>query len=478
MYDPQNRPPSFDRQAEPYDPQRGKMIFWASMSLLGALILIIGTGVLIVMVFIPGLLNVSPSIGELFPAAEPPAAIEEAEEDAEEGPPEPPPVAPEIDEESLPSGPVRLSEDFDEPTTRWDQSFSEVRDGAYEIRLDLPNNDRYGLFLGARGVQDFDMAVDATQTAGDLNAEYGIRFRQSGPENYLLFSISSSGYYRLVRVVDQEYESLVPWTFDEDLNTGLDAVNRLRVVAEGENITASINGKEVIEEIDENPVGGQLTLGVGTYDEGDLIVRFDNIEGEVLDNAPGGLPVDLTEDFEDPESVPWSIGGARILDEGVYEMFAGSGLNSWQHPLPTGTSEVGDFRVEVETTLIAGASDTAYGIIFGDGGEFDFYALFVTPDGLLTIVRNTPQGNALVLQPQPVQAWNDGLNETNIIELEVTGGTTVSITVNGEELPSLESSLPIEPGMVGMIVSSGVEGRVQVQFDNFTLEELIDGDDA
>jgi hypothetical protein len=345
-------------------------------------------------------------------------------------------------------------------------------DGAYELHLDTPNSDSYGLFLGAAGVRDFDIAVDAQQIAGDPTAEYGIRFRQSGPQDYLMFSLSSAGYYRLVRVSDGDYESIVPWTAHPDIDTAPEAVNRLRVVAQGEDITASVNGDEVLQVTDEVGERGQFTLGLATFDEGNLRVRFDNMEGSIEGMA-------LQEDFSEPEQVTWSISGARILEEaGVYELFAGAGLQSWQQPLPRSAFEVANFSAEVEVTTIEAGENTAYGLIFGDGGNFDFYTLLILPDGSLMLLRNEPEGETVLLPPSRLDIIETGPDATNTLGVEIRNDTLLTITINGEELPTVESPVPFEEGMVGMIVSSGEASRVQVQFDNFYLEELVEGEEA
>jgi hypothetical protein len=377
-----------------------------------------------------------------------------------------PPEAPESAEMELARGPVLIEEDFEEPSMRWDQSSSQVIDSTYELRVDRPDNDSYGLFLGDGSVKDFDMAVDVQQVSGVPTSEYGIRFRQSGPGDYLMFSISGSGYYRLVRVSDQEYESLVPWTFNGRINTGEEAVNRLRVVADGESISGYINDTRMVEYTDEEEASGQLTLGLVTFDEGDLAVQFDNIAGEVEGR-------ELSEDFSDPENVPWSIGGARISG-GEYEIFAGGGISSWQHPLPIGSSEVQNFVVEVDVTLITAGEGASYGIIFGDGGSFDFYTLQLLPEGGMMLLDS--QTEEPLLPPVPFDFIEPGTGETNTIRLQVENSNVLAIAVNGEELPPLQSPVPFQEGLVGMIVSSGVGGRVQVRFDNFYLEEIIEGE--
>lgn len=461
MYDPHDIPPS---SFEPQPPPEGqgsnrRTLLLAALAGVGTLLFLLAGCVVVTLVVLPDL---PARMRVLFAQPLEP----------------PPPMSPRNDELEQPVGPVDIDEDFAEPTPRWDQSSAQVIDGAYELHLDTPNSDSYGLFLGSGSIQNFDIAVDVQQVAGDRTAEYGIRFRQSGPGDYLMFSISGTGYYRLVRVRDSEYESLVPWTFDGRIKTGSEAVNRLHVVAEGSSLTASVNGSQVVAISDEVNAAGQLTLGLVTFDQGGLEVRFDTIEGSAEGMVAGQVgDFDLYADFSDPEAVPWSLGGSRIIN-GSYEIFAGGGIQSWQHPLPSGSSEVQNFVVEVDATLLDAGPTSSYGIIFADGGSFDFYSLFLLPEGGITLVRQDDSGSAVLLEPMPLPAVEPGINATNTIRLEVRESSILIISINGEELPPLESARPIERGMVGLIVSSGAPGRVQVRFDNFHLEELFEGDEA
>lgn len=425
-------------------PTRRRLLVWVVAGL-GALVLLQICALVALLVAFPELRTRLPVIG------------------ARPGAP-PPPESPLTTTTPMPAGPVRIEESFDQPTTRWEQSLARVVDGAYELRLDIPNYDSYGLLLSEGLIDDFDMAVDVQQIAGDPTSEYGIRFRQSGPGDYLMFSISGSGYYRLLRVQKQTYRSLVPWTFDPRIKTGPQAVNRLRVIAKGPSITAFVNDAQVLSANDEINVGGQLTLGVTTFDSGGLVVRFDNIAGQA-----GQL--DLGEDFSNPEAASWSIGGATIV-EGAYEIFAGPGIRSWQQPLPTGSSRVGDFTLDVDTTLVRGSGDgVAYGVMFGDGGSFDFYSLYLLPQGGVVLLRSESDGtDTLIIPPVELQAVKSGTGATNHIHLEVRG-RAITVTINGEQLPAVEAPTPVR-GMVGLIVSSGTTDSVQARFDNFRLEEL------
>jgi hypothetical protein len=385
-----------------------------------------------------------------------------------------------------PAGAVNISDDFSADSHRWDRSQTSIAGGAYELSLELDNFDSYGLYLGGTTIQDFDIAVDATLAAGPPDAEFGIRFRQSAPDEHLIFSISPSGFYRLARVSDETYTSLVPWTRDSRIRTGVGVTNRLRVVASGPDITGYVNGEQVLTYRDEQPRPGQLTLGLVTFDEGGLTVRFDNVEGFAI-LAPGGGEATravLDESFDDPAAARWSVGGATMR-AGAYEVFVGGPVLSWQQPLPTGSSRVGgDFVLEAEASMVEGdltgeAGNSGYGLMFGDDGAFGFFTLMILPQGGIMMMRNDPGGVSVVIPPIPVDTVNPGPNATNKIRVEVRGQKlTIAIndqpvTVNGQALPELEFPAEVSfAGRAGLVVQSDSASGLRARFDNFKLEEI------
>jgi len=249
----------------------------------------------------------------------------------------PPPDAPAELQLAPRDGPLVIDERFDAPAARWDQSLVEVRDGALVMHVANRSFDSYSLYLGppaddpaaeafgSGAVDDFDVTVDMRQTEGDVRAAYGIRFRQTGPEDYLMVAISSDGFARLVRVRAGEYVALAPWRQYGAIQRGIGATNRLRLVAQGANLVASVNGVQVITATDAIDVGGQLTLGVHTSDAGGATVAFEAVSGTV-----GALALD--ESFDDPAAVRWSVGGAT-LSKGGYEIIIGAGVQTWQDAL-------------------------------------------------------------------------------------------------------------------------------------------------
>lgn len=442
-----------DQQPPADTPPRGRRrLLLILASALGAFVACAGIGLVLLVLFTPSLRS---RLAFLSPiAAAPP-----------EGP----------DKFTAPAGgPVAISDDFSRASERWDRSRTSVEGGAYELSLELANFDTYGLFLGGSEIVDFDLAVDATMTAGPPDAEFGIRFRQSAPDEHLIFSVSPSGFYRLARVSDKTYTSLVPWTRDSRISAGVGATNRLRVVAAGPTITGYINGEEVLSYSDDQQRPGQLTLGLVTFEQGGLTVRFDNLEGFAMLAPAGGeaARAELNEDFEAPETAQWSVGGATVRG-GAYEVFVGGSVVSWQQPLPTGSSEVaGDFVLEVDATMVSGnGGGSGYGIMFGDGGEFDFFALLILPEGGLMLYRNGVDGG-MVIPPVEVPSVKPGLDATNKLRVEVRG-RTLTVTVNDEPLPELEFPEDVRfGGMAGVILQGADAGGLTARFDNFRLEEL------
>jgi|GEM_PF-994545 len=375
---------------------------------------------------------------------------------------------------AVPDGPVAISDDFSQPSNRWDRSQTRISGGAYELTLELPHFDSYGLYLGVPDVRDFDMAVDVLPVSGDLTSEIGIRFRQAAPDDHLLFSISPSGYFRLAQVRDETYTSLVPWTRDPRIRRGLGVSNRLRVVAEGASIRGFINGEQVLEYTDERQQVGQLTLGLVTFDQGDLTVRFDNIEGAVapIIDAPRDEWIDMREDFSNPERAQWSIGGATVVQE-AYEVFVGGQVVSWQQPLPVGSSRVeGDFVLEVDATMVEGeGGGSGYGLMFGDDAAFNFFALIVFPEGGYMLYRNGAD-SGLVIPPVAAPVVRTGLNVTNRIKLEVRD-RRLAISINDEVLAELEFTDGVSlHGRAGLVIQGADTSGVRARFDNFRLEEL------
>lgn len=126
--------------------------------------------------------------------------------------------------------------------------------------------------------------VEATQTAGTLDAGYGMMFRVNNESNsFYLFEISSDGFVwiGLCENACSNETILVGnnpagWFESDAIVTGLGETNTLRVEAEQGNLIFFINDIEVGRRTDTTLAAGDIGLLVETLGIGDVTVAFDN----------------------------------------------------------------------------------------------------------------------------------------------------------------------------------------------------------
>jgi hypothetical protein len=144
-------------------------------------------------------------------------------------------------------GEVLYAATFDDASTDWElyegRLSAQVADGALRVTVDEVNKSPYS--ASAPYFSDFDLRVQSKAVAGPLDNGYGVVFRVQDTKNYYLFLISSDGYYRVLRRVNDEEKLLSEWIPSPLVNQGLDAVNELRVVAQGDTFHFYINGEPV-----------------------------------------------------------------------------------------------------------------------------------------------------------------------------------------------------------------------------------------
>lgn len=366
--------------------------------------------------------------------------------------------------------PIFIEEDFSSVSPLWDQSITIVQNEQLAIDVLLPNSDVYALWSGAPDdvqvssqVQDFDLRVKTTQTRGSDEASYGWRFRQDTTDSYIMVMLNRRGYWRVVRAVDGRFSDLSSWQFSRHINQGIDVSNELRVQAQGQAIRVWINDISVGQVIDFAPVAGQLTLALHTASQGDVQVTFDDVVGQVNGYA-------INESFADATQISFSQGGSYSRN-GVYHMLASPGISMWQNPLPRAQTEVSDFQMSVDAVITQGNPEQmAYGLLFGDNGNFDYTMVLISGNGVLQVVQTSNSGGSdIIIEPVQLDIINQGVNVRNTLAIEVIQNT-LTIGANGRALGSVTLPQAIR-GSVGMVLVSGNQ-LSEVQFDNFILNEI------
>lgn len=167
---------------------------------------------------------------------------------------------------------------------------AQVTGGQMQITVGEVGGGAYS--VAAPYFSDFDVQVAARAVSGPVDNGYGLVFRLQnqdnanvGDDNYYLFLVSSDGYYRVSRVFDGDTRIISDWIQSPLVGQGLAAVNRLRVVAKGDQFQFFINDQVVplclpddpnaqstINPLDGSCMGGPMaeTLTEGTIPDGQV----------------------------------------------------------------------------------------------------------------------------------------------------------------------------------------------------------------
>lgn len=139
---------------------------------------------------------------------------------------------------------------------------------------------------------DFDLRVEARAVAGPIDNGYGVVFRLQNKDNtaleddnYYLFLISSDGYYRVSRAFDGNERIISDWIPSPLINQGLDAANRLRVVARGDQFSFSVNDQPVQLCIPESPDGESTFDALGNC----MGAMVDTLTDDTIPNGQIGV---------------------------------------------------------------------------------------------------------------------------------------------------------------------------------------------
>ena len=189
-----------------------------------------------------------------------------------------------------------------------------------------------------------------------------------------------------------------------------------------------------------------------------------------------GATQTYTETFDSPgnwrvESSGDVVGEVR---DGVFDFTVNADeLTSWT----TAGEEFSDGRFSVQATQVSGPDNNAYGLLFRvDDANDDFYSFQISGDGFIWIGRYR-DGGAAEAEPIVNDWWfespviNQG-NASNKLSVQAEGQNLIFF-VNDQEVGRVTDDA-FSKGDIGLMVRTLGVGGVQVQFDIFTVEPLMD----
>jgi hypothetical protein len=178
------------------------------------------------------------------------------------------------------SGSVLFQDDFSRPESGWDhyqdeQYRSDYSNDGYQIEVIEPNI----LAWATPGLsfEDSVILVEATRKAGPADNAFGLICRYQDPDNFYFFLISSDGFAGIGRRLDGERQLLS----DEHMLPA-DAIlpgfepNLIQASCVGARLELYVNGQFVASIEDDTWSTGDVGLIAGSYDRGEVVIRFDN----------------------------------------------------------------------------------------------------------------------------------------------------------------------------------------------------------
>jgi hypothetical protein len=179
------------------------------------------------------------------------------------------------------SGAILYQDDFSRPESGWDRYQDDVYSVDYSqdaYRFQLFTADTEVWARPHLNFSDVRVEVIATKVNGPDDNIYGLICRYQDADNFYFFVVSSDGYAAIGLHKDGDgillnEDTMQPAAVVQTGNTS----NLIRAVCEGSELRLHVNDILVARtEDNENWVEGDVGLIVGTFDQPDVEIEFDN----------------------------------------------------------------------------------------------------------------------------------------------------------------------------------------------------------
>ncbi len=135
-----------------------------------------------------------------------------------------------------------------------------IKDGRYSWDVTAEKGFIRRTRLHTEALTDFCLTISAAQGSGPGEADYGVVFREDRLGNLYYFGIGNGRRYALVRLYNDEWSTLLPWTSSSAIKEG--EPNRLSVIANGDHFVLFINDRFIAEVQDDKIKEGFTALAI------------------------------------------------------------------------------------------------------------------------------------------------------------------------------------------------------------------------
>ena len=178
-------------------------------------------------------------------------------------------------------GDALFEDDFAYVFSGWPRNTDEFRstdyaNGGYEISV--YEKEYVTWATQGESFTNVDIQVEATFLSGEFDSFFGIVCRQVDVDNFYALTISSDGYYGILKTIEGGPFTLIPDEFldySDSINQGLDT-NLIRGKCENDRMYLYVNDDLLLEVKDDEIASGEVGLIVGSVTADETTIFFDN----------------------------------------------------------------------------------------------------------------------------------------------------------------------------------------------------------
>ena len=281
--------------------------------------------------------------------------------------------------------------------------------------------------------KDFEIETKLDKISGIDNYGYGLIFGKKD-DNDFRFYISSSGYYKVARTINDKEQVIKKWTTTTEINSGNLKSNVLKVKKEGGYFKFYINDAYITQIDDEQFYGNELGFVVYNNQEiavDYLRVKYLNVTTPVVSNKSLQLP--LNDSFSSNKN-SWSDENLDNYSVGV----SGGKLNVHRKKeggifisksIDINTSK--DFVIETSIAREKSGASGLYGLTFGRKNSSNEFTFLISTNGSYMFRKFDNDVYKKIIPFTSNAAVKTGIGQANKIKI-VKSGSLLRFYINGK----------------------------------------------
>jgi hypothetical protein len=175
--------------------------------------------------------------------------------------------------------PVLYLDDFSDESSGWERSAQGGRKDYYQgtYHISVLGANLFSWSAAQQSMGDVVVSVDAAFTGPAELAEMGVICRMQNSSDFYFFMIRSDGGYGIFKMYQgsDHFIGMEGYQFSDAIKTGL-ATNKLEARCVGDQLSLFANGVLLATAQDNNYQLGDVGVIVGTFEQSDANVFFDN----------------------------------------------------------------------------------------------------------------------------------------------------------------------------------------------------------